>query len=49
MFKIISIEKNWESFDATDNEEEEEEGARTVSVISLASVEGGERRWTTSI
>ncbi|CAL2033212.1 hypothetical protein CAEBREN_01020 [Caenorhabditis brenneri] len=53
MFKIISIEKNWESFDATDNEDNDdelEEGARTVSVISLTSViEGGERRWTTSI
>lgn len=53
MFKIISIEKNWESFDATDNEDDDDEledGARTVSVISLTSViEGGERRWTTSI
>ncbi|CAI2327718.1 unnamed protein product [Caenorhabditis sp. 36 PRJEB53466] len=51
MFKIISIEKNWESFDATDDDEDEEEaGTRTVSVISLASVvDGAERRWTTSI
>ncbi|CAB3411419.1 unnamed protein product [Caenorhabditis bovis] len=46
MFKIISIDKQWESFDVSDDDEENS-NVRTISVTCLS--DSGERRWTTSI
>ncbi|CAI5443796.1 unnamed protein product [Caenorhabditis angaria] len=45
MFKIISIDKKWESMDATSDDDED----CHVAPNSLAVAENPERRWTTSV